>query len=56
MKTFVLALTLAFVAPSILGGCQPSEVPREARKEKQQQDEDKKALGGEFRKSSGKSY
>ena len=55
MKTFVLALTLAFLAPSILGGCQPSETPREARKEKQQ-DEDKKALGGEFRKSSGKSY
>lgn len=56
MERFVLALALALAAPSILGGCKPSEATGEARSNPQRQEEDRKALDGEFRKSSGKSY
>lgn len=56
MERFVLAMALAIVAPSILGGCKPSEATEKVREDHQRQEEDRKALGGEFRKSSGKSY
>lgn len=55
MKPLVLFLTLDSVTPSFLSECCKAPEAQQ-RIQNEMQEEDKKALAGEFKKSEGKSY
>jgi hypothetical protein len=57
MKKIVLLLTFVVAPMSTLPGCDKTPTdPQQAQKQKQQEEADKRALRGEFKKSQGKSY
>jgi hypothetical protein len=56
MKQLLFVIVLAIVNPSLLTGCEKSPPPDMVQKQKQQAEEDKKAMDGGFKKSDGKSY
>jgi hypothetical protein len=57
MKKLVLLLTFVVAPMWTLTGCDKTPTdPQHAQKQKQQEEADKRALRGEFKKSQGKSY
>jgi hypothetical protein len=58
MKQLLFVIVLAIVNPSLLTGCEKTPSPDivQKQKQKQQAEEDKKAMDGGFKKSDGKSY
>ena len=57
MKQLIILLTLSIATSSILTGCDRASTDvQQAQKQKQQEEADKNALRGEFKKSQGKSY
>jgi hypothetical protein len=57
MKNLVLLLTFIVAPVSTLTGCDKTPTdPQQAQKQKQQEEADKRALRGEFKKSQGKTY
>ena len=57
MKKFILLLTCIVAHFLILAGCDRGSADvQQAQKQKQQEEADKRALRGEFKKSQGKSY
>ncbi len=57
MKKLVILLTFIVAPMSTLTGCDRTPTdPQQDQKQKQQEEADKRALRGEFKKSQGKSY
>jgi hypothetical protein len=57
MKQLILLVTFSVATSSMLAGCNRSSTDaQQVQKQKQQEDADRKALRGEFKKSQGKSY
>jgi len=57
MKQLIFILTIIVVYPAALTGCDKAATEaHQAQKQKQQEEADKRALRGEFKKSQGKSY
>jgi hypothetical protein len=57
MKQLILFFTVIAMPMSMLTGCDKNPTdPVQAQKQKQQEEADKRALRGEFKKSQGKSY
>jgi outer membrane murein-binding lipoprotein Lpp len=57
MKQLILFVTFIVAHSSMLAGCdRASSDVQQAQKQKQQEEADKRALRGEFKKSQGKSY
>jgi hypothetical protein len=56
MKQFLLVLSIAIATTLFLTACDKPPSSQDIQKQKQQEEADKKAIDGKFKKSDNKSY